>query len=51
MELSLEINEHSYYILRSMDSEDHNLYIQKITWPKDVSLKESTEFWSCLVIT
>lgn len=51
MELTLGIDEHSYYILRSVDSKDHNLYIQKIIWPKDMSLKGSTEFCSHLVIT
>lgn len=47
MELTLEINEHSQYILRSMDNKDYDLHIQKIMWPKDTSPKESTEFWSC----
>lgn len=44
MELTLEINEHSYYILRSMNNKDHNLYIQKIIWPKDVSLQKAEIF-------
>lgn len=47
MELTLEINEHSQYILRSMDNKDCDLHIQKIMWPKEMFPKESTEFWSC----
>jgi hypothetical protein len=48
MELTLGINGHFYYILRSMDNKDHNLHLlKKIIWPKIGPFKK---VWWCMSI-